>query len=50
MKRFRKKVNLHPKWQQRILGLLKEIFPKVQFIITTHSPMIVSTTEENEAI
>lgn len=43
-------VHLHPKWQQRILGLLKEIFPKVQFIITTHSPMVVSTTEENEAI
>lgn len=43
-------VHLHPKWQQSILRILKEIFPKVQFIITTHSPMVVSTTLENEAI
>lgn len=43
-------VHLHPKWQQNILRALKEIFPKVQFIVTTHSPMVVSTTEENEAI
>ncbi|MEG1254834.1 AAA family ATPase [Clostridium sp.] len=43
-------VHLHPMWQQRILKILKAVFPKVQFIISTHSPMIVSTTDENEAI
>ncbi|MGL5086771.1 MAG: AAA family ATPase, partial [Clostridium sp.] len=43
-------VHLHPKWQQRILKILKELFPKVQFIISTHSPMVVSSTEEGEAI
>ena len=31
-------LHLHPKWQQRILGDLTEIFPKVQFIISTHAP------------
>lgn len=43
-------VHLHPKWQQRILRILKEVFPRVQFIISTHSPMVVSSTEEGEAI
>lgn len=42
-------VHLHPKWQQKILGLLKSLFPEVQFIVTTHSPIIVSTTKKNEA-
>ncbi len=42
--------HLHPKWQQNILGILKIIFPKVQFIVTTHSPVIISSTEENEAL
>lgn len=33
--------HLHPKWQKRIIKLLKDQFPKVQFIITTHSPLCV---------
>ena len=32
--------HLHPKWQRKIVGLLQEIFPKIQFIMTTHSPLI----------
>ncbi|MEK4698592.1 AAA family ATPase [Solibacillus sp. FSL R7-0668] len=43
-------VHLHPKWQQKILPLLKRLFPDVQFITTTHSPIIISTTESNEAL
>lgn len=43
-------VHLHPKCQQNILRTLKKIFPKVQFIVTTHSPMVVSAAEKNEAI
>lgn len=42
-------LHLHPRWQQKILFVLKTIFPKVQFITTTHSALIISTTEENEA-
>jgi hypothetical protein len=34
-------VHMHPKWQQLIVGTLKRLFPKVQFIATTHSPLIV---------
>lgn len=36
--------HLHPKWQRKIVALLKEIFPKIQFIITTHSPLIAGNT------
>ncbi len=43
-------VHLHPRWQQKILNGLKDIFPSVQFIVTTHSPMIVGSTLEDEAI
>ncbi|MGL5370980.1 MAG: AAA family ATPase, partial [Plesiomonas shigelloides] len=34
---------LHPAWQQQVLGALKEAFPLVQFIVTTHSPQVIST-------
>jgi len=32
-------LHLHPKWQKRLPGLLSEIFPRVQFIASTHSPI-----------
>lgn len=38
-------LHLHPGWQQIILTKLKEKFPKIQFIITTHSPFILSTVK-----
>jgi predicted ATP-binding protein involved in virulence len=34
---------LHPKWQYTILQVLAETFPKVQFIVTTHSPYVVGS-------
>lgn len=34
---------LHPSWQQSILGSLRAAFPKLQFIVTTHSPQVLST-------
>jgi hypothetical protein len=41
--------HLHPKWQYRIIPLLKEFFPKTTFYIATHSPAVVSVTDEGEA-
>ncbi|GAB2558812.1 AAA family ATPase [Nocardia heshunensis] len=38
-------LHLHPTWQQRIVPLLTEVFPRVQFIVTTHSPQVLSTVE-----
>ena len=33
--------HLHPKWQRRILKILSEQFPNIQFIATTHTPICV---------
>ena len=35
--------HLHPRWQARILEDLVRIFPNVQFIVTTHSPVVVAS-------
>lgn len=36
-------MHLHPLWQQHILSDLQRAFPKVQFIITTHSSQVLSS-------
>ncbi|MBU2446884.1 MAG: AAA family ATPase [Bacteroidetes bacterium] len=40
--------HLHPKWQRYIVDRLKKQFPKVQIIITTHSPIIALGTADQE--
>ncbi|MBW7568009.1 AAA family ATPase [Chromobacterium subtsugae] len=40
-------MHLHPRWQQHIILKLRSIFPKIQFIITTHSPQVLSTVDKN---
>ena len=39
-------LHLHPEWQQQILADLTAIFPKVQFIVTTHAPAVISSVEQ----
>lgn len=36
-------MHLHPSWQQTVLGSLTQAFPNIQFIVTTHSPQVLST-------
>ena len=36
-------LHLHPRWQAKILGDLANIFPNVQFIVTSHSPIVVAS-------
>ncbi|MDD2610194.1 MAG: AAA family ATPase [Giesbergeria sp.] len=36
-------MHLHPSWQQQILQLLRETFPRLQFIVTTHSPQVLTS-------
>ncbi|MEO5330635.1 MAG: AAA family ATPase [Magnetococcus sp. YQC-5] len=38
-------LHLHPKWQQTVLGDLRRTFPQAQFIVTTHSPQVLTTVE-----
>jgi predicted ATP-binding protein involved in virulence len=39
--------HLHPKYQYELPKLLSEVFPKVQFIVTTHSPIPILGLPEN---
>ena len=36
-------LHLHPSWQQHVLIDLQKAFPKIQFVVTTHSPQVVSS-------
>lgn len=36
-------MHLHPQWQQVVLQSLKKAFPLIQFIVTTHSPQVLTT-------
>ncbi len=35
-------LHLHPKWQWNIVEALTQVFPNVQFIATTHSPIVIA--------
>jgi predicted ATP-binding protein involved in virulence len=39
-------LHLHPKWQQTVLSDLCKTFPKIQFIVTTHSPQVLSSIHQ----
>lgn len=39
--------HLHPEWQREIGFWLKNHFPKIQFLVTTHSPIICQAADEN---
>lgn len=40
-------LHLHPTWQKIIINDLIKIFPRVQFILTTHSPSVLSNVKNN---
>ncbi|MFJ5335390.1 retron Ec78 anti-phage system effector ATPase PtuA [Pectobacterium sp. CHL-2024] len=39
-------LHLHPKWQQSIVSSLLNTFKNLQFVITTHSPQVLSTVDK----
>lgn len=43
-------MHLHPKWQWNVVKTLKETFPNIQFIIATHSPIIISSCKAGNLI
>ncbi|MFQ1893232.1 AAA family ATPase [Aeromonas jandaei] len=42
--------NFHPKMQEEFLPWLTSTFPKIQFIITTHSPYVIRSLPENSTV
>lgn len=43
-------LHLHPIWQKTILRTLQNIFPLVQFIVTTHSPSVISSAKSENLL
>lgn len=43
-------LHLHPAWQQRILDDLTRTFPNAQFIVTTHSPQVLTTVRPEQVV
>lgn len=31
--------HLHPRWRMRIVGALRSLFPRIQFVVSTHDPL-----------
>jgi predicted ATP-binding protein involved in virulence len=42
-------LHLHPKWQRVVIDKLSYHFPKAQFIVTAHSPLIVQAAQDRNA-
>jgi predicted ATP-binding protein involved in virulence len=36
-------LHLHPSWQQHVIQDLQSAFQKIQFVVTTHSPQVLTT-------
>jgi predicted ATP-binding protein involved in virulence len=43
-------MHLHPNWQKHVVKDLRNAFPSIQFIVTTHSPFIVQSLSKNQLI
>ncbi len=41
-------LHLHPKWQREIVPRLERIFPNCQFVVSTHSPQILSHVKADQ--
>ena len=40
--------HLHPRWRMRIVGALRELLPRVQFVVTTHDPLCLRGVLDGE--
>lgn len=43
-------LHLHPTWQRRIVDLLRAVFPKLQFIVGTHAPQVLTDARPGEIL
>lgn len=43
-------LHLHPTWQRRVVPILRRAFPRLQFVVTTHSPLVLTGFEADEII
>jgi hypothetical protein len=38
-------LHLHPAWQRDVIPTLAKVFPRLQFVLTSHSPLVASTVK-----
>ena len=43
-------LHLHPSWQQRVLPDLARTFPNTQFIVSTHSPQVLTSVRPDRVV
>ena len=43
-------LHLHPAWQQRVLDDLLRTFPNTQFLVSTHSPQVLTSVEPERIV
>lgn len=43
-------LHLHPTWQRRIVPILRRAFPELQFVVTTHSPLVLTGFDASEIV
>jgi predicted ATP-binding protein involved in virulence len=41
-------LHLHPQWQRIVLTGLRNAFPKLQFVVSTHSPQVLSSAQNRQ--
>jgi len=41
-------LHLHPEWQLHIVDDLARVFPRMQFIMSTHAPLVISSIKEGK--
>jgi uncharacterized protein (TIGR02646 family) len=42
--------NLHPGWKKRVVSCFREVFPRLQFVITTHEPLCLRGVRKGETL
>lgn len=43
-------LHLHPAWQRKVIGWLERTFPNCQFILSTHSPQVLSSVRPDQNV
>ena len=38
-------LHLHPRWQRIVLSRLRDAFPRLQFVVSTRSPQVLSSAQ-----
>jgi len=41
-------LHLHPRWQMSVVEGLRSAFPRVQFVVTTHSPLVLASVQNDQ--